>query len=576
MSEVKDGMTIDWDVPIEMDDGVCLRADVFRPTGDDPHPVVLSCGPYGKGLNFEEGRPDQWKGLCAAHPDVPAGSSNLYANWEVVDPEKWVPHGYAIVRVDSRGMGRSPGYVNHFSARETKDFYHCVEWAGTQSWSNGKVGLLGISYHAMNSWQVAAEQPPHLAAICPWEGTSDQYREARRHGGILSSFMIKWYENRIAKAQHGVGERAERNPVTGVLAFGDETLSEEALKANHADLVSEMHEHTLVDDYFAERTADLSRIEVPLLSAANIGGQGLHLRGNVEGFVRAGSEQKWLEVHNLEHWTHFYTDYGRELQMRFFDHFLKGEDNGWDKLPPVILNVRHVDGSTTLRYEDDWPIPRTEWTKLYLDPASESLSDEPPAEASSRGYAPLEKGVTFSMKVTTETEITGPSAAKLFVSSATEDADLFLILRVFDPEGEEVTFIGANDPHTPVSQGWLRASHRKLDQELSTPYRPYHAHDERQPLEPGEVYELDVEIWPTSVVVPAGYTLALTVQGHDYVHGGDQDVTIDWYRPGEGIHSDPRDRPAEIFGGKVTLHADQDRVPYILLPVVPPAPDTDR
>ena len=141
MSERRDGMTIEWDAQIETDDGIVLRADVFRPSDDGVHPVLLSYGPYGKGLNFEQGRPDQWRGLCAAHPDVPAGSSNKYANWEVVDPEKWVPHGYAVVRVDSRGTGRSPGYVDHFSARETQDFHECIEWAGTQEWSNGKVGL---------------------------------------------------------------------------------------------------------------------------------------------------------------------------------------------------------------------------------------------------------------------------------------------------------------------------------------------------------------------------------------------------------------------------------------------------
>jgi len=165
-SEIRDGMQIDWDVPITMDDGLVLRADVFRPTRNGRHPVLLTYGPYAKGLAFQDGYPSAWQRMVAEHPDVAHGSSNLYQSWEVVDPEKWVPDGYACVRVDSRGAGRSPGFIDPFSPRETQDFYHCIEWAGAQPWSNGKVGLNGISYYGMNQWHVATLQPPHLAAMC--------------------------------------------------------------------------------------------------------------------------------------------------------------------------------------------------------------------------------------------------------------------------------------------------------------------------------------------------------------------------------------------------------------------------
>jgi len=138
-------MRIDWNVPINMDDGVVLRADVFRPVSDGNYPVILSYGPYAKGLAFQDGYPNQWERMVDQHADVATGSSNSYQNWEVVDPEKWTRDGYACVRVDSRGCGCSPGYIDHFSPRETEDFYNCVEWAGTQPWSNGRVGLNGIS-----------------------------------------------------------------------------------------------------------------------------------------------------------------------------------------------------------------------------------------------------------------------------------------------------------------------------------------------------------------------------------------------------------------------------------------------
>jgi predicted acyl esterase len=571
MTEAREGMRVDWDLPIEMDDGLVLRADVFRPVDDGAYPVILSYGPYAKGLHFEDGYPDQWRIMCREHPDVPAGSSNIHANWEVVDPEKWVPYGYACVRVDSRGTGRSPGYVQHFSPRETKDFYDCIEWAGGQSWSNGKVGLSGISYYAMNQWQVASLQPPHLAAMCAWEGAADWYRDSTHHGGLLSTFWANWYEHQVKTVQYGLGERGPRSRATGELVCGDETLSEEELAARRVEFGAEIRGHPLIDDYYRERLPDWSRITTPLFSAGNWGGHGLHLRGNTDGYVRSASAQKWIELHGLEHWTHYYTDYGRELQLRFFDHFLKGEDNGWDREPRALLNIRRVDGSFTLRKEDDWPIPRTQWTNLYLDPGGRTLGLEPVEAEAAVEYDALGEGVTFSTVLEAETEITGPAAAKLFVSSSTEDADLFLILRAFDPEGREVTFQGALDPHTPIAHGWLRASQRKLDPALSTAYRPFHAHDERWPLTPGETYELDVEIWPTCLVIPAGYTLALTIQGRDYQYSEDAQ-RVGWFTMtgvGPFKHDDPDDRPPGLFGGVVTLHAGGGRDAHLLLPVIP-------
>src|SRR5262249_31555976 len=218
----------------------------------------------------------------------------------------------------------------------------------------------------------------------------------------------------------------------------------------------------------------------PLLSAANWGGQGLHPRGNFEGFVRAASRQKWLEVHGIEHWTHFYTDYGVSLQKRFFGHFLKGEDTGWKKQPTIVLQVRHPGERFVERHEKEWPLARTRWTKFYLDPAGLTLSRRPAGRNSSARSGGLGDGLTFvTPPLTQQIEIPGPLAAKLHVSSETSDADLFLVVRVFTPNLKEVVFQGALDPRTPIAQGWLRASHRKLDANLSLPYRPYHTHDER-------------------------------------------------------------------------------------------------
>ena len=574
-TELRDGMRVDWDAAIAMDDGLVLRADIFRPATDGQYPVLLTYGPYAKGLAFQDGYPSAWTRMAAQHPDVTAGSSNKYQAWEVVDPEKWVPYGYVCVRVDSRGCGASPGYIDHFSPRETRDFYECIEWAGVQPWSNGRVGLNGVSYFGMNQWQVAALKPPHLAAICIWEGAADWYRDATHHGGILSTFWANWYDMQVKTVQYGSGERGGRSRITEQLICGPDVLSEAQLAANRCDFGSVIRDHPLDDDYHKARSPQWERITVPLLSAANWGGQGLHTRGNFEGFHRAASKHKYLEVHGIEHWTHFYTDYGRTLQRRFFDCFLKGDTAAWADQPAVLLQVRHADGCFTPRAASAWPLPETAWTTLHLHPADGTLRREPPNTTDSVSFDALGDGVTFlAAPFDAETEITGPSAVRLVVSSSSVDADLFLVLRVFTADMKEVVFQGAIDPHTPVGQGWLRVSHRLLDAELTRPWRPYHRHDHRQPLTPGEPVEVDVEILPTSIVVPAGGRIALTIRGRDYEYGGGSGGKLSNFKNellgcGPFLHDDPLDRPAHVFGGTTTLHFGAEHAGYVLLPLIP-------
>ncbi|MBO0687643.1 MAG: CocE/NonD family hydrolase, partial [Candidatus Dormibacteraeota bacterium] len=482
---------------------------------------------------------------------------------------------YAIVRVDSRGAGWSPGVLDVNSEREIQDLYECIEWAARQPWCTGRVGLLGISYYASNQWRVAALQPPHLAAIIPWEGRADDYRDALYHGGIYCEFQGKWFPIQVRTVQHGVGDRGRRNPNTGEPVAGPDTLSEEELACNRVDRVARIKQHPLDDEFHRRSRSDWSRVTVPLLSAANWGGQGLHPRGNFEGFTEAASGQKWLEVHGGSHWAPFYTDYGLDLQKRFFGRFLKEEETGWDHQPPVQLNVRHPGERFEVRAEREWPLARTRWTQLHLDASSRTLAESPPAGDASVAYEALGEGVTFELPpLQAETEVTGPIAARLFVSSSTTDADLFLVVRAFDPDGSEITFQGALDPNTPIANGWLRASHRKLDPGRSRPYQPYHTHDELQPLVPGQVYQLDVEVWPTCIVLPAGYKLALTVLGRDYQYAGPlSEFARSFVYAGRGVgpftHGDPEDRPPDVYGGTVTIHTGPSHPSCLLLPVIP-------
>jgi hypothetical protein len=574
-SEVREGMRVEWHVPIKMDDGLVLRADVFRPVEDGRYPVILTYGVYAKGLAFQDGYPMQWQKMVADHPEILEGSTNKYQNWEVTDPERWVPHGYAVVRVDSRGAGWSPGFMDCNSPREIEDLVQCIEWAGTQPWSSGKVGMLGISYYASNQWRVAGKHPPHLTAIIPWEGQNDRYRDSGYHGGILSQFQELWAKHQVVHVQYGRGERAKKNPNTGESVAGPATLSDEELAKSCVNVFEDLKKHWLDDEWHRSRSADLSKVTLPLLTCANWGGQGIHPRGNFNGFTEAPSKQKWLEAHGDSHWSLFYSAYGLNLQKRFFDYFLKGIDNGWDKQTPVQLNIRYPGEKFKLRMEQEWPLARTRWTKFYLDPAGMALSPKPLPREGKVEYEALGKGVTFSMApLEKETEITGPLAAKLFLSSSTKDADLFLIVRVFDPNGKELTFMGSTDPNTPIANGWLRVSHRRLDPERSKPYRPYHPHDRVEPLTPGEVYECDVEILPTCIVLPAGWRVALTVRGKDYEYEGELSEfgkKFHYGTRGTGgmTHNDPDDRPKHIFGGKVTLHAGGGRESYLLAPIIP-------
>ncbi len=315
--------------------------------------------------------------------------------------------------------------------------------------------MLGISYYASNQWRVASLHPPHLAATIPWEGQNDRYRDSGDHGGILSEFQKRWARHQVVMIQHGRGADARKNPNTGESVAGPLTLAEEELAKNRENVYEELKEHPLLDDWHRERSTDLSRVQVPFLTCANWGGAGIHPRGNFNGFLLGGSSRKWLEVHGDSHRSLFSSGYGLDLQTRFFDHFLKGVANGWDQQPPVQLNVRHPGEKFVLRREREWPLAR-------------------------------------------ETEITGPIAAKLFVSSSTRDADLFLVVRVFDPQGQELTFMGSTDPNTPIATGWLRVSHRAVDRQRSKPWQPWHPHDRVEPLTPGEIYACDVEILPTA------------------------------------------------------------------------------
>jgi predicted acyl esterase len=539
-------------VDVDMRDGALLKADIFRPKGDGKYPAILNLGPYQKDK------------LWVTPPSLEE-TGNPFMNWETVNPEIWIPEGYVSVRVDGRGSGKSQGQCDPWSMAESIDYYDAIEWAAQQPWCNGNVGLLGISYYAINQWFVANHQPPSLKAMIPWEGFADIYRDALYHGGILNVFMTNWFtahllHHHLGRASETVTNPWERNVLGTWLG------------------------NNLDSGALGGAQADWDKIKVPFYSVGNWTGMGLHLRGNTEAYMLSPNPNKKLRMQNGSHVHPFYTADGRADQMRFFDYWLKGIDNGVMQEPPVKLAIRHGADQIEWRFENEWPIARTQWTKWYLDvhgvtPGAVPLKGDlklanPSAEAqcsyAATGMGSMgstsaassqvmgggikpDMGVSFfTPPMTEDVEITGPLSATLWVSSSSEDMDLFLTIRHFDENGKELLETGQQGTPVPVAKGWLRVSHRELDVEKSLPYRPYHRHQRRLRLTPGEIVQVQVEIWPTSMVFAKGHQLRLDVQPRDGIGSSGY------------LHYH-----ADYNTGTNTIHTGGKYESFLYLPIVP-------
>jgi predicted acyl esterase len=564
----KHRMVLDKDIAVPMRDGALLRANVFRPDAPGKFPVLMTLGPYGKDVHLSQFMPEAWEALKRRHPEILEASSCKYLVFETPDPEMWAPEGYVVVKIDSRGAGKSPGRLDVNSPAEFRDFHDAIEWAASQPWSNGKVGLLGISYYAAGQWMIAAQRPPHLAAMLPWQGTYDFYRDRTRQGGILGSgFLRRWWNRSVLRNQYGNPDTPLTDIDTGERNTGPASLSAEQLAANRVEYIEDLLARLLNGLWYEERSARLDRIQIPALVVANWGGLGLHLRGTILGWLGIASREKWLKIQSGSYFLTFLLPESVALQRKFFDRYLKNIDNGWEREPKVEVAVRAADDTVKRVARDtQWPLTGTKWTRFYLDASSLTLAAAAPDKAASASYAATGEGVTFSTApLERALEFAGPIKAKLWVSSNTEDMDIFATLRAFDPRGKEVTFLSAVEPKAPVSQGWLRVSQRKLDAKRSTEWQPYHTHDQAQKLRPGETVEVDLEIWPASLALPAGCRLALTLQGKDFERPGETGVQKGsvWF-----LHDDPRDRPPETFAGTHTIYSGGGRGAYLLLPAI--------
>ena len=518
---VEDGIRCDRDVAVPISGGRTVYIDVYRPEGKlENLPVILMWTPYGKRHWYGAA---ETPGLHQAM-GVPRGTISKRAAFEGADASFWCNQGYCVVNADAPGTGNSTGDNNFmFCAEGGQDGKEVIDWIGEQQWCNGRVGMAGNSGLAMSQWVIAAARPEHLACIAPWEGTSDLYRENVCVGGIPAPAFAEliWWDFRDPGLQ----------PDPSYMIHEDDTFNE----------------------YWANHAVELENIRIPVYVCA--GYSHFHLRGSMEGFRRIKSRNKWLRMHRDFEWPDFNQPENQADLKLFFDRYLKNIHNGWEMTPRVRMDVMDAYDLDfrSRRPESDFPLPRTQFTKYYLDAATRSLSLEPVSAESSVTYDSLAGQVDFDLEVTEDLELSGNFVVRVWVSSETTDADVFVLVQKADERGEllPTTVFGVADPG---AKGQLRASMRALDTEKSLPHLPKYTFTRHEPLTPGEPVALDIEVWPHARIWHAGERLRVCIAGRPL-----RDPS--WFLP-TNVES--------VNEGAHTIHTGGRYESYLLAPVIPP------
>jgi predicted acyl esterase len=509
------GIICEQDVAVTLRDGTIIYTDIYRPVGQTNIPAIIAWSYYGKRPG--EGM-TEWQIM-----GVPPGTVSRMAKFESADPGYWCHQGYAVANVDPRGTGHSQGDINMFGTQDGRDGYDFIEWLATQHWCNGKVGLFGNSGVAMPQWKIAAEQPPHLTCIAPWEGTGDLYRESMFEGGV---------------------------PAPGFNNFIVESLVGESYVD---DTVAMTKKYPFINEYWEDKIPKWENIRIPTYVCA--GWNHFHLHGSMEGFRRIRSTKKWLRAHREFEWPDTYSNAGLEDLKLFFDRYLKDIRNGWELTPRVRLEVMdaYEYDYQINRPEKEFPLARTQYKKLYLDAAKGALSFEPVAKASKVSYEGATGSTAFDITFEEETEVTGYMKLHMWVEAdGHDDMDLFIYIRKLDQDGNWLPIHALANPH-PGILGKMRVSRRELDEKLSTDFQPVQAHRKEEKLKPGEIVPVDVEIMPHSRIWHKGQQLRVLVAGH-YISEG-------WFLP-LLYETDNKGRHIIHSGGKYGS--------YLQIPVIPP------
>lgn len=514
------------DVPIRLRDEVTIYADVFRPVGNDVCPAILAWSPYGKEIG------GQMLDDVPLRSGVPLDATSGLEKFEGPDPAYWVAHGYAVVNPDKRGAYMSEGNLLYWGHEDALDGCDVIEWIASQKWCNGKVGMSGNSWLTVSQWFIAAERPEHLAAIAPWEGFCDHYRESGTRGGIPMPEFPEMIAETFSSA-HGMLEDQPRMIV----------------------------EKPFLCDYWLDKAARVENIDIPAYVVASYTNS-VHTHGTFAGYRRMASKEKWLRVHNTNEWFDYYTPENVDDLRRFFDHYLKGMDNGWEKTPKVRLSVLNPGGRDIVgRAEDEFPLARTVYRKLYLSAADSTLQASLPQQEITDIYqsAAKDNKVTYRYRMDKPTEITGYMKLHLWVSAPDhDDMDLAVRVEKLSKDGQPLPDRAGN---RIVATGQLRVSLRQLDTLRTTEAEPYYTFTGEQKLKPGEIVPVEIEIWPMGLFFEKGEILQLTVGAYQpekaAIPFGSAKITV----PEEGFTYMPG-QPVKMMtlGGDATECADPSEV----------------
>ena len=540
-SERKYDVIVERDVKVRMPDGVTLDGDIYHPASGERFPVILGAHAYNKNLQSPPMRP---VGFTPMRGYMESGDSTFFAR-----------RGYIHAVFNVRGSGNSGGFYQLMGPLEVRDVCDLIDWLAAQSWSNGDVGMFGVSYFARLAKAVAALRPKPLKAIfAPFAGTDD-YRHRCYHGGILAHGFLTHWRNSLHRPNYrslykeAHGEAAYKEAIAQ--AMRDEEIMavpglREALQNPDVGtnaLVVDVLLNPFDGEFWHERSAHDANATVPAYLGACWGNYGLHLPGAFTAWKDWNGPKKMVIGPGiyLDRPLYQYQD----ESLRWFDYWLKGIDTGVMDEPPIRCFIPPTGEWKIL---NDWPPPEARWTTFYLH-KDEILSEHelwPGEGVDSFDESPFEHGsVTYVTPPLVEnTEVLGPSVLTLYLSTTDTDVLLFATLLLIDRQGKE----------HELTRGWLRASQRRLRDD-SEPWEPVLAHEKREPLEPGKIYEVKIPIVPTGRLFQAGERIAIRIKG------ADDEPPVNSLQALARNHL-RRPRPARI-----TIHHDESHPSHLDLPI---------
>ena len=554
LTEPDPDILCEYDVKIPMSEGFFVTANVYRSKAaaeaGEKVPVIMCAHPYDNHLTPAlkktpfGGAPQQYRMIPQA------GGKPVFSkltSWESPDPNFWIPAGYAVVNMNLPGYSNSEGPPSAFSEHQGKCYYEAIEWIAKQPWCSGKVGLNGVSFLAISQWHVAACQayggpPPSLCCISPWEGLTDPYRDIFSFGGLSEiGFPTFWWNTEVKPAINGT--------------------EEDFVKAEGCIATDYLQEHPLYDAFWKAKAAKLEEITVPMLVCASFSDHGLHTMGSFRAFEKAKSKHKWVYTHRTGKWVSYYSPEVQKMTKNFMDCFLKDDtSSGFLDTPPVRLEVRSsLDKIQEVRYENEWPIARTQYKKYYLSEQAHALSLEKPEKQMEVVYPAKDGKAFFNFTFTEDTELSGYMMLRVWVEARPEksgeispdDMAMFLAVNKLDKDGNTVNFNGSvGNSRDMVTRGYCKVSRRELDPVESTEWHPVLKGDSEQKLKAGEIVPVDIELYPSSTFFSAGEVLQLIIASDEI------------------IPSPPYKKSADCNHGKQVLHFGDKYDSYLLVPKI--------